>query len=1049
MDKALSKLDIRSLVREYFKSLDFLDEAPESIERGARSERERILDDSRKALYDAVNKDFAPAARAYISAAVRKILDQDASKYDETIRRMITALGNIYRAKQTSIHSLYAERRICKWKLEKISELKSVLGDRVAASIREYAEGEGKRRLDLLMNPFEPLKFKPNGTLSEAAVPRPAIKINPDGSESGEGESNCRIFIPVAQINWEDHVTNEVWSDALLLPLDRVNIVAMDQTRFNCRYLGETLERFLSSFIFRTLVEYAPDVKIIAYSDYSAVRNLDHNLKEERDLKSLLSLPDDFHTFCRTLDEAIKAQPSDLALHRKQKASDKRPDIVAIYVLPDKPAERGLEEVRETLAGYCAAYKRGVHFLLAGTWECLNAYGILKGGFGNYLFEYETTCIPGEFYGDAVVFDDDLNKKYWYPKSPARFSVKSVKTMAWAEGADAQKYLAALVSLIKPPRKEVEGAIGVTLAYDAAGEPFDLVYSAAQASSLFLTGAPGTGKSFTLNSFIYNACLAHSPERLQLLLLDCKDCVEMMKFASLPHVKCVVNSDYDILTGVMSYLDKEQKRRNKIFRKCHVSDIDAYNKKARGNPSFENLPRILLIVDEFGRLLEKTDSHEAEQKRKRMLDEINRLVAITRFAGIHYLCATQTDSEFRDAFKAGLFSFKAKLLQSMDGRRSVEFVDIASGQGGLEKVVTLYPKIEANPDDRFTSNDLEAIHAKWDSVKMPRSVICSDSVALPVIEEYPNVAEKMSELAERSNQEEIFLASGIKISNIFEMASIPYIYGMEKPHLFVSGALEYTVDDEKIRCACPAFLSAQIQSIANLVGSGLDAAVEVVDIRKVLWWRTGVKGVQRHSAKGAFRSAVEAWDRRRREAPNTWNFLVVVNAERYLDPRFGAEVAESNRAAVPATVAAETKPDISTMSTSEKLEYLRERASRAVMKQADVSSPPQDAAQSADPVQTVRSAFLSDEPSHSVIILHSSQPAVLDELLRGRSASRLAHNRYVLFRLANAEFSRKITSPSSFKIGELTDTCENDDPSQKSGFVTFQTLEANENEEMS
>ena len=428
-----------------------------------------------------------------------------------------------------------------------------------------------------------------------------------------------------------------------------------------------------------------------------------------------------------------------------------------------------------------------------------------------------------------------------------------------------------------------------------------------------------------------------------------------------------------------------------------------------------------------------------------MLDEINRLVAITRFAGIHYLCATQTDSEFRDAFKSGLFSFKAKLLQSMDGRRSVEFVDIASGQGGMEKMMTLYPKVEPNPDERFTEKDLEPIHAKWDSVKMPRSVICSDSVALPIIEEYPNVEAKMSAFAERSNQEEIYLASGIKISNIFEMASIPYAYGMEKPHLFVSGALEYTVDDEKVRCACPAFLSAQIQSIAKLVESGIDAAAEVVDVRKVLWWRQGTKGVSRHSSTGAFRRAVEVWDRRRREAPNVWNFLIVVNAEKYLDPRFSAESAVgSNRPVIPPSAADEMKPDISKMTPLEKLKYLKEMAGGAAAKQSAAISPPQDTMQSADPVQTVRTAFLSDEPSHSVIILHSSQPAVLDELLRGRDSSRLAHNRYVLFRLANAEFSRKITSPSSFKIGELTDTCETDDPSQKSGFVAFQTLEANE-----
>ena len=1026
MDTSLSRMNIRSLVREYLRAINFLDEAPDYAENNAKSSREHILSEAKDALAGVLIDDFEPAARVYFSAHVRKLLDGDGSKADEAFREVMAAAEKICAAKQNAVRALYAERRILKWKREKIAELRATLGDRVAASIGEYAEGAGKENLELLKNPFEPLKLKANGALSEAAVPK----------RSG--------FAPVAEVVWEDSVTHDKWRDALLLPFDRVNIVAMDQTRFNRKCLGELLEGILANFIFRAFVEYAPNVKIIAYSDYSAAQNLDHNLKEERDLSRHMFLPSDFREFCRMLDEAIKEQPSDIASYRVSNDADKRPDIVAIYVLPDKPEERGVESVREVLSGYCAAHKRGVHFLLAGTWECLNAYGILDGGFGNYLFEYETTCIPHEFYGDAVAFDENLKKKYWCPESPERFTVKSMEATPLTDGEGARRHLAALVSLFRPPRKEVEGAISVTFAYDAAGEPFDLVYSAAHASSLFLTGAPGTGKSFTLNSFIYNACLAYSPERLQLLLLDCKDCIEMMKFASLPHVKCVVNSDYDILTGVLYYLDKEQKRRNRIF-KGRVSTIDQYNEKRKTDPSLENLPRILLIIDEFGRLLEKTGSHEAEQKRKRMLDEINRLVAITRSTGIHYLCATQTDSEFRDAFKSGLFSFKAKFLQE-GTQRSIEFVDLASGQGGLEKMMRLYPKEEPNPNQRFTHEDLEKIHAKWDSCKMPRSVICSDSESLPVIEAYPDVAGKMAALVDQSNQEEIFLASGMKVSNLFELASVSYSYGMEKPHLLVSGALEYMVDGDKIRCACPAFLSAQIQAIANLAASGMDVAAEVVDVRKTLWWRPDAKGVCRHSSKGAFRTAVEAWDRRRREDPETWNFLIVVNAEKYLVQKSGAEVAAyQDRTASPAPAAAVARPDASQMSPLEKLQYLNGMRGK-VSKPVAVEPQPQGMAQSADPVQTVRMAFLSDEPSRSVIILHSSQPAALDELLRGRDSSRLAHNRYVLFRLANAELSRKITSPTSFKIGELTDTCETDDPSQKSGFITFQTLEAAEEE---
>lgn len=152
-------------------------------------------------------------------------------------------------------------------------------------------------------------------------------------------------------------------------------------------------------------------------------------------------------------------------------------------------------------------------------------------------------------------------------------------------------------------------------------------------------GATGSGKTVLLHDIICNAAWLYSPKELQFILLDFKEGTEFKIYEDLPHVRVLsTRSDLDFAKSVFDYLDKEIARRGDLFKEKKVANIGRYNEVAE-----TPLPRIILIVDEFQKLLDGNVRSVAyfgtaleDFGRRARSFGINMLLATQSLAGVNF-----------------------------------------------------------------------------------------------------------------------------------------------------------------------------------------------------------------------------------------------------------------------------------------------------------------------------------------------------------------------------------------------------------------------------
>lgn len=188
-----------------------------------------------------------------------------------------------------------------------------------------------------------------------------------------------------------------------------------------------------------------------------------------------------------------------------------------------------------------------------------------------------------------------------------------------------------------PDRLRLSG-IMIGLGVDVNGKPFYM--NLCSAPHLLMAGTTGSGKSVSLNCFLASMLFQYHPSDLRLILVDPK-MVEMSAYNGIPHLLHPVITDPRDAVRVFTYLIGEMERRNELFRKNGVKNIESYNSKvALGKAVPElaegKLPYIVLIVDELGDLV-LTKGADIESL-------LSRLSNMARAVGIHMIVATQRPS---------------------------------------------------------------------------------------------------------------------------------------------------------------------------------------------------------------------------------------------------------------------------------------------------------------------------------------------------------------------------------------------------------------------
>lgn len=149
---------------------------------------------------------------------------------------------------------------------------------------------------------------------------------------------------------------------------------------------------------------------------------------------------------------------------------------------------------------------------------------------------------------------------------------------------------------------------------------------------LLVSGATGSGKSVCINTIIMSILYKHSPNDVKLLLVDPK-VVELSIYNGIPHLIMPVITDPKKASSSLFWAISEMEKRYKLFEKHHVRDIVGYKKSQESDDSMENLPYIVIIIDELADLM-MTVGAEVE-------DYITRLAQKSRACGIHLIIATQ------------------------------------------------------------------------------------------------------------------------------------------------------------------------------------------------------------------------------------------------------------------------------------------------------------------------------------------------------------------------------------------------------------------------
>ncbi len=172
---------------------------------------------------------------------------------------------------------------------------------------------------------------------------------------------------------------------------------------------------------------------------------------------------------------------------------------------------------------------------------------------------------------------------------------------------------------------------------DVVGKPF--LMNLCEAPHLLIAGTTGSGKSICLNALLASILLHYRPSDVRLLLVDPK-MVEMSQYNGIPHLLHPVITDPKEAARVLEYLVGEMGRRNDLFRRNGVRNLESYNAKIvlqpKGEEPAERLPYIVLVVDELGDL--------ALAKGVDIESLLTRLAQMARAAGIHMILATQRPS---------------------------------------------------------------------------------------------------------------------------------------------------------------------------------------------------------------------------------------------------------------------------------------------------------------------------------------------------------------------------------------------------------------------
>ena len=181
----------------------------------------------------------------------------------------------------------------------------------------------------------------------------------------------------------------------------------------------------------------------------------------------------------------------------------------------------------------------------------------------------------------------------------------------------------------------------IAVGKNTVGEAF--VFDLAKMPHLLVAGATGSGKSVCINTIIMSILYKAKPDEVKFIMIDPKK-LELATYTSLVdyHLITAKKLDEYVMTtpensmAILNSAITEMERRFQVFADAKVRNIEEYHNKSNKDSSLENIPFLVILVDELADLM-MTSGRAVE-------DPITRLAQKARAVGIHLVLATQRPS---------------------------------------------------------------------------------------------------------------------------------------------------------------------------------------------------------------------------------------------------------------------------------------------------------------------------------------------------------------------------------------------------------------------
>ncbi len=249
----------------------------------------------------------------------------------------------------------------------------------------------------------------------------------------------------------------------------------------------------------------------------------------------------------------------------------------------------------------------------------------------------------------------------------------------------------------RPTRDHLTVPIGMA----ADGEPLllDIKESAQDGMGPhgLVVGATGSGKSELLRTLVLAMATTHSPELLNLVLVDFKGGATFAGMSALPHVAAVITNlenDLSLVDRMQEALAGELNRRQEILRDAgNLVSVRDYERARTRGAELPALPSLFIVVDEFSELLaQKPDFAH-------LFVQIGRL---GRSLGLHLLLASQRleESKLRGleahlSYRIGLRTFSEQESRMAIGSVDAHHLPQAPGHGYLRTDTSTLRKFRA------------------------------------------------------------------------------------------------------------------------------------------------------------------------------------------------------------------------------------------------------------------------------------------------------------------------------------------------------------------